>query len=140
MDQAAVVAELEPVPCITRELHIHGYTREDNPRSNLAVYGSDANRVAALCAQNAEWGALLHPELDVQAGEVVWAVREEAARTVEDFLGRRSRALFLNAHAAVEMAPKVASLMAAELGRDTSWVDAQVQAVTDLAQKYYMIR
>ena len=140
VDQAAVVAELEPVPCITRELHIHGYTREDNPRSNLAVYGSDANRVAALCAQNAEWGALLHPELDVQAGEVVWAVREEAARTVEDFLGRRSRALFLNAHAAVEMAPKVASLMAAELGRDTSWVDAQVQAVTDLAQKYYMIR
>lgn len=140
VDQAAVVAELEPVPCITRELHIHGYTREDNPSSNLAVYGSDANRVAALCAQNAEWGALLHPELDVQAGEVVWAVREEAARTVEDFLGRRSRALFLNAHAAVEMAPKVASLMATELGRDTSWVDEQVQAVTDLAQKYYMIR
>ena len=49
--------------------------------------------------------------------EVVWAAREEMARTVEDVLARHTRALFLNARAAVEMAPQVAALMAREPGR-----------------------
>ena len=38
------------------------------------------------------------------------------ARTVEDVLARRTRALFLNAAAALRMAPAVAQLMAQELG------------------------
>ena len=46
------------------------------------------------------------------------------ARTVEDVLARRTRALFLNAPAAVEMAPEVARLMAAELGHDETGSDA----------------
>jgi glycerol-3-phosphate dehydrogenase len=48
------------------------------------------------------------------------------ARTVEDVLCRRTRALFLNANAALEAAPKVASLIARELGRDAAWRAAQI--------------
>jgi glycerol-3-phosphate dehydrogenase len=40
------------------------------------------------------------------------------ARTIEDVLARRTRALFLNGQAAMRAAPRVAQLMAAELGRD----------------------
>jgi glycerol-3-phosphate dehydrogenase len=58
------------------------------------------------------------------------------ARTVEDFLARRTRALFLNAHAAIAMAPGVAALMAGELRLDRGWQDEQVQAFQELAKGY----
>jgi glycerol-3-phosphate dehydrogenase len=58
------------------------------------------------------------------------------ARSVEDVLARRCRALFLNAKAAVEMAPAVATLMAAELGRDDDWQRGEVAAFTRLADQY----
>jgi glycerol-3-phosphate dehydrogenase len=58
------------------------------------------------------------------------------ARTVEDFLARRTRALFLNARAAVAMAPAVAVLMAAELRLGPGWQEEQVQAFQELAKRY----
>ncbi len=70
------------------------------------------------------------------AAEVIWAAREEMARTVEDILARRTRALFLNARAAIRMAPRVAVLLARELGRDTGWQTAQVESFTRLAGGY----
>jgi glycerol-3-phosphate dehydrogenase len=70
------------------------------------------------------------------AAEVVWAAREEMARTVEDVLARRTRALFLNARAAIEMAPQVATLMARELGRDTAWESAQVDQFHNTARGF----
>jgi glycerol-3-phosphate dehydrogenase len=49
---------------------------------------------------------LLDPALPYTGAEVVWAARQEMARTVEDVLARRTRALFLNAKAAIRMAPR----------------------------------
>jgi glycerol-3-phosphate dehydrogenase len=70
------------------------------------------------------------------AGEVVWAVRHEMARTIEDFLARRRRALLLDAKASIEMAPKVADIMAEELEQDDSWKAAQVRAYRKMALRY----
>jgi glycerol-3-phosphate dehydrogenase len=81
----------------------------------------------------------LHPALPYVAAEVVWAAREEMARSVEDVLARRTRALFLNANAAITMAEPVAKLLAAELGRDRAWVDSQVEDFTELAQQYRVV-
>jgi len=78
----------------------------------------------------------LHPALPYLEAEVVWAVREEMARTVEDVLSRRTRALLLNARAAMAVAPRVAELMARELGRDAAWERAEVEAFLGLAQQY----
>ena len=58
------------------------------------------------------------------------------ARTVEDVLARRTRALFLNARAAIEMAPRTASLLARELARDDGWQAAQVEAFRETARNY----
>ena len=58
------------------------------------------------------------------------------ARTVEDFLSRRTRALFLNAQAAIEMAPQVAQIMAKELRREDTWQAEQVKAFQNLAKGY----
>ena len=82
----------------------------------------------------------LHPDLPYIAAEVVWAARAEMARTVEDVLARHTRALFLNANAAIAMAEPVARLLAAELGRDEAWVAAQVKEFRALAEQYRVCR
>jgi len=64
------------------------------------------------------------------------AARDEMARTVEDVLARRSRALFLNARRAVEMAPQVARVLAEELGRTPDWAEIQVRMFGELAANY----
>ncbi len=66
----------------------------------------------------------------------MWAVRQEMARTVDDVLAHRTHPLFLNAKAAIAMAPAVAKLMAAELGRDERWQNEQVAEFTAMAQGY----
>jgi glycerol-3-phosphate dehydrogenase len=80
----------------------------------------------------------LHNALPCLAAEVIWAAREEMARTVEDVLARRTRALFLNARAAIAMAPRVAALMASELGRDAGWQAAQVKAFQQTARGFLL--
>jgi glycerol-3-phosphate dehydrogenase len=80
--------------------------------------------------------ALLHPALPLTAGAVERSCREEMARSVEDVLARRSRCLLLDARAAQEVAPTVARLMAAELGRDAAWEAQQTAAFARLAAAY----
>ena len=58
------------------------------------------------------------------------------ARTVEDALSRRTRALLLGARASIECAPRVAALVAEELGRDENWRRQAVQDYLKVAQGY----
>ena len=58
------------------------------------------------------------------------------ARTVEDVLARRTRALFLNARAAMRAAPRVAQLMAAELGRGADWEREELRRLSETAKSY----
>jgi glycerol-3-phosphate dehydrogenase len=58
------------------------------------------------------------------------------ARTVEDVLARRTRALLLDARASLEAAPTVAEIMAVELGRSEQWKEAQIKEYTSLAKGY----
>jgi glycerol-3-phosphate dehydrogenase len=76
--------------------------------------------------------------LPYTGAEVVWAVRHELALTLEDVLARRTRALFLNARAALRMAPRVAELMAHESGRDAEWQSRQLAAFAEVAKGYLL--
>jgi len=136
VDQAAELAELEFRPSVTRELHIHGYHRHVGQFGPLAMYGADAPALRDLLDAEPRWAEPLHPRLPVRAGQVVWAARREMARTVEDVLARRTRCLLLDAQASAEAAPRVAELLAAELGRDRDWQAAQVDAFQELAAGY----
>lgn len=135
VNHAITLGTLEDKPCTTRDLHIHGYT-EATDLGSMLVYGADAEKITALATTEPELGRQLHPDLPYIAAEVVWAAREEMARTVEDVLARRTRALFLNAHAAIAMAPAVALLLARELGRDKQWTEQQVTSFNALAAQY----
>ena len=81
-------------------------------------------------------GEPLHPSLPYLAAEVVWSVREEMARTVEDVLARRTRALLLGARASIEAAPRAAALMARELNRDAAWKKEAVENYERVARGY----
>lgn len=136
VDQAATLAELPEHPCVTRELKIHGCHVPSSEFENLAVYGSDAPKVRALIGSDPRLGERLHPELPYIRAEVIWATREEMARTVEDVLARRTRALFLNARAALEAAPVVAELMASELGWKVEVKEKQLSDFREIAANY----
>ena len=82
-------------------------------------------------------GERLHPTLTYTRDDVVRAVRDEMAQTVEDVLARRTRALFLNAQAAIEMAPKVASIMAEEMGFGANWIKAQIDGFDRTSASYH---
>ena len=139
VDHAITLGKLRDEPCPTRNLRIHGYLRDSAALGSLEVYGSDAEAIRALAQDSPALAAQLDPALPYIAAEVVWAARAEMARSVEDVLARRTRALFLNANAAIAMAEPVAKLLAAELGRDEAWTSSQVKEFRALAEQYRVV-
>ena len=138
VDHAITLGKLPDLECTTKKLKIHGYLEAEpsgSEEGSLDVYGSDVEAIRAL-AQDPALAVRLHSELPYIAAEVVWAARAEMARTVEDVLARRTRALFLNSRAATAMAEPVAKLLAAELGHDGEWAAAQVNEFRTLAKQY----
>ncbi len=138
VNQAATLAQLDDRDCITRALPIHGSWTPTEDLGHLAIYGSDAVAIRELRSIETDptLAEPLHSALPYTGAEVIWAVRHEMARTVEDVLARRTRALFLNAKAAQAMAPRVAKLMAQELERDEAWQRAEVDRFQQLATGY----
>jgi glycerol-3-phosphate dehydrogenase len=106
----------------------------------LAAYGSDAPAIRALIEKDPVLGDPLHPKLPYCGAEILWGVRFEMARTLEDVLARRTRALFLNSKAAVECAPQVAAVMARELGQTEDWQSFQLEGFRHLAANYMLER
>jgi len=138
IDQAATLAGLPEKPAVTAHLNIHGFHKHASKFLSLASYGSDSIAIQDLIRNEPGLGEPLHPALIYCGAEVIWAARMEMARTVEDVLARRTRALFLNAQAASAMAPPVAALMARELHRDETWQSQQVRDFQELARNYQL--
>ncbi len=138
IDQALVLADIEAKPCVSETLQIHGYHHNAQEFGGLRWYGSDAPAISDLINEHPDYQKKLHPELDILAAEVIWAVREEMARTVEDVLSRRTRSLLLNARASIDIAEAVAALMAREMKLDSEWQAAQVESFHRLAEGYVL--
>jgi glycerol-3-phosphate dehydrogenase len=138
IDQAALVAGLDTRECVSKKLRIHGWLKNTDKRDPLHYYGSDILGVKKLIKINAALGEKLHPELPYLKAQVIWAVRQEMARNVEDVLARRTRAILLDAKASIEAAPETARLMAREFGFGRKWQRSQVEAFRELADGYLL--
>jgi glycerol-3-phosphate dehydrogenase len=136
IDEAAAVAGLPERASRTRDLRLHGHVKRPREAAPWDVYGSAIGAIRRLIREEPGLDAPLHPRLPYRAAQVVWAARREMARTVEDVLARRTRALLLDARASIEAAPRVADLLARELGRDAAWRDRQVADYAALAKDY----
>ena len=120
----------------TSSLHIHGYTKEMNWNDPFYFYGSDAIFIRQQMNDDAEeW---ISEELKIHKSQIIWAVEHEMARTLEDILSRRTRALLLNAKESCRIAPQVAAIMSKALGKSNTWEEEQVKLFNQVAQNYIL--
>lgn len=138
LDKAMMVGGLDEKSSVTAQMPIHGYVKNIDALNHLHFYGSDAARIRNLIREKPELGEPLVYPYPYTKAEVVWAVREEMARTVEDFLARRIRLLLLDARQSIQAAPVVAKIMAEELGHRRRWQREQVDVYTALAKEYIL--
>lgn len=136
IDNAARLANLIFRPSGTQTLHLHGWTRKADLQNHMHVYGSHSDEVKELALASPDLARPLHKRLPYTGVEVVWAVHHEYALTLADVLSRRTRALLLDARASMEIAPKVAEIMAKELKKNKVWEDDQVNDYLKLAKNY----
>lgn len=136
VDRAILLGDLDPRECRTKDLPVHGADGDAERFGRLAFYGTDAVEIARMEKTEQRESAPLHPRLGLTEAEVRWAARREMARTVDDVVARRTRSLLLDARAAIEVAPRVAAVLAEELARDGKWVKAQAEAFAAIAAGY----
>lgn len=120
-----VTKQVKKKPCITRNLAI------GNPEEKKI-------RINQLIESNSVLGQKLHTNYSFSKAEIVYATRYEMAMTIEDFLARRIRLLFLDANAAIEICESVAAIMAEELNKDQNWINQEIIYFKTLAQQYLL--
>jgi len=136
VDQAILIARLEFEESVTKELSIHGYHSHGDEFGDLEIYGSDSIAIQELLHKEKSYNEILHPKFTHLVGEVVWAARNEMAITIDDFLSRRTRMLIKDTIACLETAPRVAEIMAKELGKDKKWIDKEIVQFNEIAENY----
>ena len=138
VDKAILLAGLPERKSITENLMIHSFSQNTSLNDPKSVYGTDIKMLDEISEENKKYQGLLSEELDISKAQLILAIREEMARTVEDFLARRTRALFLDARESIDMCQTVAEMMAEELGYDDQWVKNQIKVYTSVAKGYYL--
>jgi len=155
-DNSKGKSEASPIPkCNTLHLSLHGgkgwseslpvqviqkYGIEQTVAEHLVrTYGGRVWEVVELCRPTGKrWprhGILLSQHFPYIEAEVRFACREYAC-TIEDILSRRTRLAFLNRDAAEEVIPRVADIMAEELGWSRKTKAEQIRAAREYLASY----
>ena len=138
IEKAIMLGGLPERECITKHLPIHGFRMDIDPYTDqMAPYGINKEDILLIGEEEENMAGFISGKLSILKSQVAWAVRKEMARTVEDVLARRTRALFLDARESIRIAPEVASVMAKELKQDEAWINSQVRAFELVAKNYY---
>jgi len=123
-----------PVDALEREVaaacRVLGLAADVAP-SLVRQCGETAQHVLSLVAAEPSLGERLSPAAPHIAAEVVHAARSEGAALLDDVLSRRTRLSLRAKDAALPAAPRVAALMARELGHDEAWEREQVRAYAE---------
>ena len=96
-------------------------------RRLASLYGGMAPEVVRLMTLEPELGEVFDPETGAIAAEIAYAINAEFALTLEDILMRRTM-LGLRPGMALDLAERVATIAAAQLGWSESETAAQVDA------------
>ncbi|MFQ6342008.1 FAD-dependent oxidoreductase [Campylobacter sp. VTCC 70190] len=137
IDEAIKHQLLEPKPCRTKDTRLFGYAEGLDFNERLSVYGSELKELKEL-EKNPEFAKTIHPHYAYTLAQVKWAISYEKALCLEDVLARRMRLLFLDAKAALQAAPSVASFMAKELGWSQDFLEQELANFTELAKSYQL--
>jgi glycerol-3-phosphate dehydrogenase len=127
VNAAIASARLPNRPSETLHLKLHGWRQLPE-------------EINASNDEDPELDSKIHPALPYSVRQIIRAVRREYARTTEDVLARRTRALFLNAQAAIDCAPNVCAMVARELGRNETARAADLTNFLAVAREYKFTR
>lgn len=122
--------------CNTQTLAVFGTDFQADFSDPYHIYGTEASKIRALNEATAD--SSLSKHIFISENQVIWAVREEMALTLEDVLARRTRCLFLNAYETEKIAPRVAEIMKNELKKDDQWAILQLKVFKELLKKYQL--
>ena len=136
VNAAAAQAGLPYRECKTTALQIHGHGESPDFNRPDYYYGSDLAKIQFLESHTPAFKEPIHEALPYTKGEIIWSAREEYCQTIDDALSRRTRALILDARAALEAAPLVGRLLAAELNKEESWIQQQILSFRETANHY----
>jgi glycerol-3-phosphate dehydrogenase len=136
IDKAIAERLIEKRKCATKKLHIHGYKKNPDLQNYLYVYGSDEPAILDLINQNPEYGKKISEKYDYTVAEIIWAIREEMARTLDDVLARRVRLQYIDARETLKIMPRVAEIMAEEMQKNQTWTDEQIKSYSEIVKKY----
>lgn len=138
VNQLAKIGNLPKKRSVTENLHIHGYKENVDFKNPLYFYGSDGLEIEKLISTHPTLQEWVSEPLKINKAQVVWAVKSEYARNIEDVLSRRTRVLLLDAKESIKIAPLVAEIMAVELGHDKQWENDQIKQFNKLAKGYLL--
>ena len=138
IDAANKLLNIPKVESTTEALLIHGFKKDVDFDDPFYFYGNDIQYINELLTLDPKLNDWLSESLQIKKVQAVFACRNEMARTVEDVLARRTRALFLDAAESIKMAPAVAEILATELGKDNAWKNDQIKIFTTLANRYLL--
>ncbi|PWJ38416.1 glycerol-3-phosphate dehydrogenase/oxidase [Sediminitomix flava] len=136
IDKVLEVGNFPKLKCMTKNLLLHGFLKQGEDEGDLSPYGKDLQKIRALIEDDETLSDELGTEVKISKAEIVWATRFEMARKLEDVLARRTRVLFLDAQTAIDIAPKVADVMAKELKEGQPWIESQIKEFRTLALRY----
>lgn len=122
------------IPGATHSLKIHGYVKAVNQNDPLYFYGSDEAFIKEISGGNGN--EMISNKLLISEAQVIWAVKEEMARSIEDFLSRRTRSLLLDARESIRVAPAISGIMAREMKKDENWINEQLKNFMKVAINY----
>jgi glycerol-3-phosphate dehydrogenase len=135
IDKGIKAGILEKRKCVTSNFSFY---RNDQVLKNgrLKIYGDRAGEIELLIDGKPELGKTIDPRLPYTRAELMWICRNEMPLTIEDILARRTRALFLDTKASLDIAPEVAGLMADEIGFGKAWQEKQLEDYNRLVSNY----
>lgn len=136
VNTAQALGGLPERKCQTETLPIHGYDFNADWKQPLHFYGTDIDKIVAINPDTANQS--LSNAFFISENQILWGIREEMAVHLEDVLARRTRCLFLNAQATLDIAPQVAQIMAQEMGKDETWVDTELKLFTEIVKNYIL--
>src|SRR6056297_283747 len=142
VDKAITVGALPNKKSTSEQMAVHGAMEPENIDFSNPHYffGADEEKIQVLIDEDPSLGETLHPDYSYRKADVVWAARHEMARSIEDFLARQVRVLFLDARAAIDMAREVAELMEKELNKNEDWKKKEISTFVELANRYLLER
>lgn len=131
-----MVGGLPDRKCNTETLAVFGNDFNSDFNKPYHFYGTEARKIIAINPEKAYHS--LSEKLFISKNQVVWAVREEMAMTLEDVLARRTRCLFLDAFETEKIAPKVAKIISEELKKDTRWIEEELKKFNVILKNYQL--